>query len=47
MNTTLKHDLHVTNANLTNYEKDVYYAGTKSYCAIHFNIKILIHRKKY
>jgi len=47
INTTLKRDLHVTNDNLTNYEKGVYYAGTKSYCAIQFNIKILIHRKKY
>jgi len=28
INTTLKHDLHMTNANLTTYKKGVYYAGT-------------------
>jgi hypothetical protein len=46
INTVLKHDLRVTDANLTNYKKGVYYVGTESYCAVQFNIKILIHFKQ-
>jgi hypothetical protein len=41
INTRHKHNVHMPNANLTNYEKGAYYAGIKLFNIVSSNIKSL------
>jgi hypothetical protein len=46
INTRHKHDLHMPNANLTSYQKGIYYAGIKLFSTLPSSITSLSHDVK-